>query len=51
MYCGKCVGPRLPWGTPALTEYSYKDFPSRTTLSHLLQRKEEISPNIWPEVP
>ena len=37
--CGrKSVGPRLElWGTPALTGYSCKDFPSKTAQSHLLQ--------------
>ena len=40
-----------PWGTPSLTGYSCKDYPSRTTPSHLLLRKQEIRPNIWPEVP
>ena len=39
-----------PWGTPALTGYSCKDFPSRTTQSCLLLRKEEIRPNIWPDI-
>ena len=38
-----------PWGAPTLTGYSCEDFPSRTTPSHLLLRKEEIRPNIWPE--
>ena len=33
-------------GTPALIEYSCEDFPSRTTQSGLLLRKEEIKPNI-----
>ena len=52
MYIKKIVGPTMePWGTPALTEYSYEDFPSRTTQSRLLLRKEEIRPNIWPEIP
>ena len=52
MYSRKSVGPRMePWGTPALTGYSCEDFPSRTTQSHLLLRKEEIRPNIWPEIP
>ena len=37
--------------TPALTGYSWEDFPSRTTWSHLLLRKEEIRPNILPEIP
>ena len=48
MYSRKSVGPRMePWnGTPALTGYSCKDFPSRTFRSLLLQRKEEIRPNI-----
>ena len=52
MYSRKSVGPRMePWGTPALTGYSCEDFPSRTTQSCLLLRKEEIRPNIWPEIP
>ena len=43
----KSVGPSIePEGTPALTEYSYEDFPSKITRSHLLLRKEEIRPNI-----
>ena len=50
MYSRKSVGPRMkPWLTPALTRYSCEDFLSRTTLSRLLLRKEEIRPNIWPE--
>ena len=32
-----------PWATLALTGYSCENFPSRTTWSHLLLRKEEIS--------
>ena len=48
----KIAGSRIePWGTPAPTGYSCEDFPSRTTQSHLLLRKEEIWPNIWPEIP
>ena len=39
-----------PWRNPALTGYSFEDFPSRTTRSCLLRRKEEIRPNIWPEI-
>ena len=35
-----------PWGTPVLTGYSYEDFPSGTTPSHLLLRKEEIRSNM-----
>ena len=47
MYSRKTVGSRIdPWGTPALTRYSCEDFPSRTTGSCLLLRKEEIRPNI-----
>ena len=47
MYSRKIVGPRMEfWGTPALTEYSHEDFPSRTTQSRLLLRNEEIRPNI-----
>ena len=52
MYSRKSVGPRMdPWGTPALTGYSCEDFLSKTTWSWLLMRKEEIRPNIWPEIP
>ena len=52
IYSSKSVGPRMdPWRTPVLTGYSYKDFPSRTTRSRLLLTKEEIRPNIWPEIP
>ena len=39
-----------PWGMPTLTRYSCEDFPSRTTGSHLLLRKDEIRPNVWPEI-
>ena len=35
-----------PSGTPTLTGYSSEDFPSRTTQSCLLLRKEEIRSNI-----
>ena len=50
MCYGKCVEPRMvPWGTKAVTGYSHEDFPSKTTWSHLLPRKEEIRPNIWPK--
>ena len=52
VYSRKSVGPRMdPWGTPALIGYSSEDFPSRTTLRHLLLRKDEIRPNIWPDIP
>ena len=52
MYSMKRVVPRMkPWGTPALTEYSCEDFLSRTTRSCPFLRKEEIGPNIWPEIP
>ena len=51
MFSRKGLGQRMePRGTPALTGYSCEDFPSRTTLSCLLLRKE-IWPNIWPEIP
>ena len=40
-----------PWGIPVLTGYSCEFFPSRTTSSYLLLRKEEIRPNAWPEIP
>ena len=53
MYNRKNLGPRMkPWGTSALTGYSYEDLLSRTTLSCLLLRKDEIFqkfPN-WPKV-
>ena len=52
MYSRKSLGPRMDlWGIPPLTGYSYEDFPSRTTWSCLLLRKEEIRLNIWPEIP
>ena len=52
MYTRKSVGPRMePWGTPPLPGYYCEDFSSRTTQSHTLLRKEEIRPNIWPEIP
>ena len=42
MYSRKSVGPRLePWETPALSGYSYEDFPSKTTRSRLLLTKED----------
>ena len=48
----KSVGPRMEHcGTPALTGCSCEDFPSRITRSRLLLRKDEILPNIWPEIP
>ena len=40
-----------PWGTAALTGYSCEGFPSRTTRSCPLLRKEERRPNISPEIP
>ena len=52
MYSRESEGPRTDLkGTPALTRYSCEDFPSRTTWSCLILRKEEIRPNIWPEIP
>ena len=43
----KIVGPGMdPSGNPALTGYSFKDFPSRTTQSCLLLKKDKIRPNI-----
>ena len=39
------------WGTPALTGYSHGHFPSRTTWTLLLLRKEKIRLNIWSEIP
>ena len=46
MYSRKSVGPKMePGGTPALTKYSCEDFPSRTTRSCSLPRKEEIRRN------
>ena len=51
MYSRKSVGQRTkPWGTLALTGYSCEDFSSRTTWSPLLLWKEEIRPDIWPEI-
>ena len=52
MYRRKSAGPRMePWGTPTLIGYSCGDFPFRATWSCLLLRKEEIRPNILPEIP
>ena len=39
-----------PWETQALTGYPFQDFLSRTTQNRLLLRKEEIRPNVWPEI-
>ena len=51
IYSTNSVGPRMdPRGTPELSGYSLEDFPSRTTQSCLLLRKEKIRPNIWPEI-
>ena len=42
MYSKQSVGQRVePWGIAALTRSSCEDFPSRTTWSSLLPRKEE----------
>ena len=47
MYSRKGVAPRMELsGTSTLTGYSCEDFPSRTTRSCLLLRKEETRPNI-----
>ena len=52
MYSRKSVGLKMePWETPALTGYSWEDFPSRTTRSHLLLTGEETRPNAGPEIP
>ena len=40
-----------PWGASALTGYTCENFSSRTTQSRPLLRKDEIRPNIWPEIP
>ena len=48
----KSIGPRMdPWGIPALTGYSYTDFSSITTHSHLLLIKDKLNPNTQPEIP
>ena len=47
MYSRESVGPRMELsGAPALTGYSCEDFPTRTTRSHLLLRKEEVRPSV-----
>ena len=52
MYSKKSVERKMdPYGTLSLTGYSCEDFQSRITQRHLLPRKEEIRPNIWPEIP
>ena len=48
MYSRKSAGPKIqPWRTLTLTGYSCEEFPTRTTWSCLLLRKDEIRPNIW----
>ena len=48
MYIRKILEPRMdPWGTPALTGYSWANFPLRTNQTHILLRNEETRPNIW----
>ena len=43
MYSRKSVGPRIePWGTLALTGYFCEYFPSRSTRSSLILRKDNI---------
>ena len=52
MYSRKGAEPRAePWGTLILTWCSCEDFQSITTRIHLLLRKEEVRPNIWPKIP
>ena len=52
MYSGKSIGPRMESrGTPTLTGYYSENFPSRTTWSCLLLRKNKIRPKILPKVP
>ena len=53
MYSSESVRPKIEsCGPPALTGYPCEDFPSRTTWSALLLRKDEIRHiSIWPEVP
>ena len=51
MYSRKNVESRMELlGTPALTRYYCKDFPCKTTLSHLLLRKDDIMANTRPEI-
>ena len=52
MHSTKSAGPRIePWGYQSLTGYYCEDFPSRTTQSDLLLRKDKIRPNTYPELP
>ena len=47
MYNRKSAGPRMEHsGTPALTGYSFEDFPSRTTPGCVILRKDEVRLNI-----
>ena len=39
------------WETAALTEYFYKDFPSRNSQSRPLRGKDKTKPNSQPEIP
>ena len=51
MYSWERAGPiKEPWGTTSLIRYYCEDFPSRTTPSRLLPRKDEITPIICPEI-
>ena len=51
MYCRKSVGSRRkPWGTPAVTGYSWEQFPPSILCSHLLLRKDEIRHNTQSEI-
>ena len=51
MYSRKSIGTRMePWRGPALIGYSCEDFPSRTSWTHLLLRKDEIRSTIWPKI-
>ena len=45
MYCGKTVGLRMkPQKIPVLTGNPCKEFPEKTTRSHLLFKNKEIRP-------
>ena len=51
MYSRRSIGPRMDsLGILTLIGCCCEDFPCRTTLHHLLLRKEEKRPNILPEI-
>ena len=47
MYSKESLEPIMePWGTPALTGYSYNDLASRTTITRLLLKNDKMKSKI-----